>query len=104
LTLYKPFLPIRETSIKALHRKIAVILVLMRKITLALLLSTATCFHARAGGSDLMEQALFCSGLTVEIYAVNSAEPAADLRKESFDIARDKKPEPHASLLGFSWI
>jgi len=51
-----------------------------------------------------MEQALFCSGLTVEIYAVNSAEPAADLRKESFDIARDKKPEPHASLLGLSWI
>jgi hypothetical protein len=57
----------------------------MRKITLALLLSTATCFHARAGGSDLMEQALFCSGLAVEIYAVDSTEPAEKIADAAFD-------------------
>ena len=58
----------------------------MRKITLALLLSTATCSHARAGGSDLiMKQALFCSGLAAGIYALNSTEPAEKIADAAFD-------------------
>jgi hypothetical protein len=57
----------------------------MRKITLALLLSTATCFPARADSSDSMRQGLFCSGLAAEIYAINSTEAAEKIADAGFE-------------------